>query len=270
MATYDAPLIDSLMSLSADMAALRHNVPGDIVVECEGQEIRGHSQVFIARSNVFAKTLQTDMKERREGRIHIDRASLVDVKQLVDYMYSGKLDTSYVRLKELLVLADRFEVLQLVQLCSSKLSESLNKNNALELGIFGDTYNSKTLVEMCAHYIAANMKESLSQEDWMKLKQSPNLMIEMIKNVRVWEGELKSSDQCIAVMDAIHVLEKMYATVEVEGIGKCVKSTQIHPRVMRSMSKSEMYRVMDLLESKGYIKQMVYHDLSRAVKSASK
>ena len=70
MATYDPPHIDSLMSLSADnspwWAALRHKVPGDIVVECEGQEISGHSLVFVARSNVFAKTLQTDMKERRE------------------------------------------------------------------------------------------------------------------------------------------------------------------------------------------------------------
>ena len=86
MATYDAPLIDSVMALSADMAALQHNVPGDVVVECEGQEIRGHSLVFIARSNVFAKTLQTDMKESRDGKIHIDRASMVGVKQLVDYI----------------------------------------------------------------------------------------------------------------------------------------------------------------------------------------
>ena len=130
-------LFDSLKSMAADIEALRQNVPGDVILECEGQEIMGHSQVLCARSKVFAKTLQTDMKERREGRIHIERASMVDVKQLVDYTYSGKLDTSYVRLKELLVLADRFEVLQLVQLCSSKLSESLNKNNALELGIFG-------------------------------------------------------------------------------------------------------------------------------------
>ena len=143
MATYDPPHIDSLMSLSADMAALRHKVPADIVVECEGQEISGHSLVFIARSNVFAKTLQTDMKERREGRIYIKRASMVDVKQLVDYMYSGKLDTSYVRLKELLILADRFEVLQLVECCSSKISKTLNKSNAVELGIFGDHVQCK-------------------------------------------------------------------------------------------------------------------------------
>ena len=269
MATYDAPLIDSVMALSADMAALQHNVPGDIVVECEGQEIRGHSLVFIARSNVFAKTLQTDMKERREGRIHIERASIVDVKQLVDYMYSGKLDTSYVRLKELLVLADRFEVLQLVQLCSSKLSESLNKNNALELGIFGDSYNSKTLVEICAQFIAANMKESLSQEAWMEIKKSPNLMFENIKNKNVKEGDPNASDQCIAVMDAIHLMVKKKMESEVAGFGKCVGSSDIYSRVRSSMSKSEMYRVMDILESRGYIKQKVYHDLSRHVKSAS-
>ena len=268
MATYDPPHIDSLMSLSADMAALRRKVPGDIVVECEGQEISGHSLVFIARSNVFAKTLQTDMKERREGRIHIERASMVDVKQLVDYMYSGKLDASHARLKELLVLADRFEVLQLVQLCSSKLSESLDKNNALELGIFGDSYNSKTLVEMCAHYIAANMKESLSQEDWMEIKKSPNLMFEIIKNVK--EGESNASEQCIAVMHAIHVLEKKNNRIQiVEGFGKCVSSSNIYSKVGSSVSQSEMFRVMDILESKGCIIQQVYHDLSRFVKSAS-
>ena len=185
MATYDPPHIDSLMSLSADMAALRHKVPGDIVVECEGQEIRGHSLVFIARSNVFAKTLQTDMKERREGRIHIERASMGDVKQLVDYMYSGKLDTSYVRLKELLILADRFEVLQLVEFCSSKLSKTLNKSNAVELGIFGDKYNVKSLVDECARFITNNMMTSNPyQQDWMEqMKGSPDLMLKIIKEL---------------------------------------------------------------------------------------
>ena len=264
----DVILFNSLKSMAADIEALRQNVPGDVILECEGQEIMGHSQVLSARSNVFAKTLQTDMKERREGRIHIERASMGDVKQLVDYMYSGKLDTSHARLKELLVLADRFEVLQLVQLCSSKLSESLDKNNALELGIFGDSYNSKNLVEMCAHYIAANMKESLSQEDWMEIKKSPNLMFEIIKNVK--EGESNANDQCIAVMHAIiHILEKKSRIQFVEGFGKCVSSCDIYSRVERSMSQSEMYRVMDILESKGCIIQQVYHDLSRFVKSAS-
>ena len=185
MATYDPPHIDSLMSLSADMAALRHKVPGDIVVECEGQEIRGHSLIFIARSNVFAKTLQTDMKERREGRIHIEKASMGDVKQLVDYMYSGKLDTSYVRLKELLILADRFEVLQLVEFCSSKLSKTLNKNNAVDLGIFGDKYNVKSLVDECARFITNNMMTSNPyQQDWMEqMKGSPDLMLKIIKEL---------------------------------------------------------------------------------------
>ena len=185
MATYDPPHIDSLMSLSADMAALRHKVPADIVVECEGQEISGRSLVFVARSNVFAKTLQTDMKERREGRIHIERASMVDVKQLVDYMYSGKLDTSYVRLKELLILADRFEVLQLVEFCSSKLSKTLNKSNAVELGIFGDKYNVKSLVDECARFITNNMMTSNPyQQDWMEqMKGSPDLMLKIIKEL---------------------------------------------------------------------------------------
>ena len=181
----DVILFDSLKSMAADIEALRQNVPGDVILECEGQEIMGHSQVLSARSNVFAKTLQTDMKERREGRIYIKRASMVDVKQLVDYMYSGKLDTSYVRLKELLILADRFEVLQLVESCSSKLSKTLNKSNAVELGIFGDKYNVKSLVDECARFITNNMMTSNPyQQDWMEqMKGSPDLMLKIIKEL---------------------------------------------------------------------------------------
>ena len=178
-------LFDSLKSMAADIEALRQNVPGDVILECEGQEIMGHSQVLCARSKVFAKTLQTDMKERREGRIHIERASMVDVKQLVDYMYSGKLDTSYVRLKELLILADRFEVLQLVEFCSSKISKILNKNNAVELGIFGDKYNVKSLVDECARFITNYMMTSNPfQQDWMEqMKGSPDLMLKILKEL---------------------------------------------------------------------------------------
>ena len=100
----------------------------------------------------------------------------------------------------------------------------------------------------------------------MEIKKSPNLMIEII-NVR--EGELKSSDQCIAVMDALHVLEKNRRTVVVEGIGECVLSSKIQSRV-QSMSLSEMYRAVDILERKGFIMQKIYHDLTRVVKSTSK
>ena len=83
----------------------------------------------------------------------------------------------YNRFKDLLALADKYQVLELVKFCSFKVAESLTEENALELGIYG--------VEMCAQFIAANMKNSLDEEDWMEwLKGSPKLMAEIVKIMR--------------------------------------------------------------------------------------
>ena len=61
-------------------------------------------------------------------------------------MYTAKIDQSYTRYKELLVLANMYEVLELINLCSSKIVESLSEDNALEIGMFGEMHNSEILI----------------------------------------------------------------------------------------------------------------------------
>ena len=70
--------------------------------------------------------LQTDMKEKIDQVVDIDDASMKDVRELVTYMYSGTTDDSYRRFRELLILGDRYQVLELVNFCSFKLSHSLS------------------------------------------------------------------------------------------------------------------------------------------------
>ena len=82
-------------------------------------------------------------------------------------------------------MADKYQVPELVKFCSFKVAESLSEENALELGIYGETHNANILVEMCAQFIAANMDNSLDEEDWMeRLKGSPKLMAEIVKVMR--------------------------------------------------------------------------------------
>ena len=73
----------------------------------------------------------------------------------------------YNRFKDLLALADKYQVLELVKFCSFKVAESLTEENALELGIYGG--------EMCAQFIAANMKAvSMKRTGWSGLKEVPS------------------------------------------------------------------------------------------------
>ena len=120
---------------------------------------------------------QSEMKEKREEVVTIKDATMEDVEQLVAYLYSGTTEEPYNRFKDLLALADKYQVPELVKFCSFKVAESLTEENALELGIYGG--------EMCAQFIAANMDNSLDEEDWMeRLKGSPKLMAEIVKIMR--------------------------------------------------------------------------------------
>ena len=131
------------------------------------------------------------MVEKLAGVVKIDDASMDVVKQMVRYMYTAKIDHSFSKVKELLVLANKYQVLELVNYCSSKIFEALSEDNALEIGLFGEMHNSDILINRCAKYICYDITDSLN-EDWMeKIKESPKLMIQIIKNLRdVHENKL--------------------------------------------------------------------------------
>ena len=110
--------------------------------------------------------LGSDMVEKMNGVIDIKDACVDVVKQMVRYIYIAKIDHNYKRFKELLVLANQYQVSQLVNYCSSKIFESIDEDNVLEIGMFGEMHNSEDLINRCAKYISYDMKGSLN-EDWM-------------------------------------------------------------------------------------------------------
>jgi len=162
-----------------------------IVLQCQGEEIRAHRLILGARSPVFHAMLQSEMVENINGVIKIDDASVDVVRQMIRYMYIAKIEQDYTKVKELLVLANKYQVLELVNYCSSKIFESLSEDNALEIGMFGEMHNSDILINRCAKFICYDMTDSLNQ-NWMeKIQESPKLMLQIIKNIRdVHENKL--------------------------------------------------------------------------------
>ena len=140
---------------------------------------------------MFRAMLQSDMVERQNGVIMIEDAGVEEVEQMIRYMYTAKIDHQYSKVKELLVLANKYQVLELVNYCSSRIFESLTEDNALEIGMFGEMHNSEILINRCAKYICYDMTDSLN-EDWMeRIQESPKLMLQIIKNLRdVHENKL--------------------------------------------------------------------------------
>ena len=57
---------------------------------------------------------------------------MVDVYQLVLFMYTGRIEEDYKRYRELLKLADKYGVLELSNVCGNKLAKTLTRENALQ------------------------------------------------------------------------------------------------------------------------------------------
>lgn len=179
-------------SLLADMAGVMEDkASSDLTIRCQDKETRVHKLILSARSPVFRAMLGSDMVERLQGVIHIEDACMEVVQQMVRYLYTAKVDHDFTRTKELLVLANKYQVLELVNYCSSRIFESLSEDNALEIGMFGEMHNSEVLINRCAKYICYDMTDSLG-DDWMsRMKESPRLMLQIIKNLRdVHENKL--------------------------------------------------------------------------------
>ena len=112
--------------------------------------------------------LTVDMEEKRSREVHMEEAEVEVVRQLVKYLYTADISPGFVRLEELLVLANRCEgglaametllvprysVLPLVSLCSSLLAGSLSSGTALKLGVLGETHQAGELLAASARYI---------------------------------------------------------------------------------------------------------------------
>ena len=141
--------------------------------------------LFLPRSPVFRAMLEAGMMEVVKGRVEVEDTQPAILKQLLQYLYSSQLGPDFRDYQELLVLANKYQVEELVDFTSTKILETLTVDNALQLGIFGETNNSSVLINGCGKFIREFASEDLLPEGWEEdLKGSPRLMLAIIAALR--------------------------------------------------------------------------------------
>ena len=158
----------------------------DIVLLCQEEEIQAHKMILSARSPLFRAMLKTEMPGSVKGEIMImiENADKDVLKEMVGYFYTAKVGEHFTKYKELLILANKYEVEELKKFCGTKVIELLNNDNVLQVGTFAELHNAEDLMKACVKYIVVNKPSSLNQsleEDLVK--RSPKMMIEMIRQL---------------------------------------------------------------------------------------
>ena len=126
----------------------------------------------------------TQMIEQYNGVVEVEDDNYEDFYQMIRYLYTAKVDDGYDRFEELLVLADKYAVKRLGDLCAKRIKETLKDDNVLDLGMFGEMHNSDVLVTSCATFISSRMSGCLKQGDIEKIEKSPKLMKELLRILR--------------------------------------------------------------------------------------
>lgn len=126
----------------------------DVILVVQNQEIKVHKLILSARSPVFKAMLSVDMKEKRESRIVIPDIHFEAVKEFIKFLYSAQLNTTNYA-KDLLILSEMYQIIDLKEACENKLLSQLNKDNAMESLFIANLYNCQPQLKSKAFDIIA-------------------------------------------------------------------------------------------------------------------
>lgn len=126
--------------------------------------------------------LENEMKECLSGMAKIHDTSYDVLKHFIHFLYTAEvevlLDEQLAR--DLLVLAEKYQVEYLKAFCEKFIISKVNDDNALEYYAFADQHNAKQLLEVTLSLIMDNMATLAEREGYKVLvKEDPELLIKI-------------------------------------------------------------------------------------------
>ena len=162
------------ISLAGDIGNLfLDQETSDIVIHCQGEQILAHKCILSARSPVFRAMMQANMLESIKREIMIEDVDNEVLKEMLRFIYTAEVGEDFSKIKDLLILADKYEVVELVKYCGKNLATTLSNENALQLGVFAETHNAENLLKDCIHFVWKNMPDSLDKNWKEQIKDNP-------------------------------------------------------------------------------------------------
>ena len=126
----------------------RKEINTDVSLVCQGREsIPCYASVLCAQSRVFAAMFTHDSREKRTGKIHLPDVSPKVGEAFAQYLHSNTLSTDKFKdtALDLLILAEKYEVLILKDSCEKILMNNLTIQSAGEVLRMADLHNAEKL-----------------------------------------------------------------------------------------------------------------------------
>ncbi|KAH9363563.1 hypothetical protein HPB48_005904 [Haemaphysalis longicornis] len=154
----------------------------DVVIVVDGQQFHAHKAVLAAASPVFATVFQHDSATNGSTRVDVTDTDHTVFRQVLLFMYTGRVVNIDAMAADLLVAADRFSLGHLKSMCEMSLLSHLSVSTAAELLVFADTHGAQDLKRHVIEFIVANATEVMNTSGWKTMaRQKPHLVVEIFR-----------------------------------------------------------------------------------------
>jgi speckle-type POZ protein len=173
-------------TISSDFEKMMNNEETtDFEIVCHGEVLKCHKAVLMSRCDFFNGALGNSMEESKSGKITIDNHKMGIMKEVIHFIYTGKVQQiDQENAEELFKAANQFLLLGLKRICELFLISEVTLSNAIEMMSLGDMYEAGELKKIAKEIIVEAGPAFVEQSDWEeRLKQVPNLAFEIIKAV---------------------------------------------------------------------------------------
>jgi ribosomal protein S17E len=169
----------------------------DIELHCEGNGkeqniIKAHRVVLSASSRYFEAMFGSDFNENKNKIVKFHSISYTILKNLICFIYTGKIDITQVNVQELLAAADMLQLTEVVEGCSMYLCRELHPSNALGILRFAEAHNCAELAESAGSFINSHFPEVSEQDEILEISSQmfsrliSSEMIRVDSEYQVW------------------------------------------------------------------------------------
>uniref|UniRef100_A0A0N5C1Z2 Speckle-type POZ protein (inferred by orthology to a human protein) n=1 Tax=Strongyloides papillosus TaxID=174720 RepID=A0A0N5C1Z2_STREA len=149
----------------------------DCVIKSGDSEIYAHRCILSDRSEVFDSILTEKQNECTSNIIEINDFSPKVVKEMIKYLYTGKLPNIDGMACEMLAIGDKYKLKPLKSAAEESLMEKVEIDNVCDYLIKSELYSAKTLQEWCLRFISLNPKSVEKNVEWEKVVNNYPLLV---------------------------------------------------------------------------------------------
>jgi len=152
----------------------------DVVLVSGGQKFRVHKSVLGSRSSVFDGMF----KDSTEKEVAVDNISPIVLWEFLRYLYTGEIVNLDIRVEDLFVVADKYDVPHLTDICESFMINNLTVENVSRCLVLGHNHSRPDLKSKSMLYIAQNGDQVIGHAEWKKVEEKyPVLVVEAFRLV---------------------------------------------------------------------------------------